>query len=238
MLGLAALFAALGFWQMQRLDEKEAQVAAVAARGNLPPLLLPGVAAWEMLDVPELDFRPVTLTGRFRHDRAVLVFTSLADPKGQFGGTGYWVLTPFDLTEGGTVFVNRGFVPQDGSERFLNDPDGSQGEVTITGIARRPEAGGSFTPGSAVDKRIDWVRDPERLAHVAQLGDVPVLGIYVDEAAGPAGRLPQGGETVLEFSNRHLEYAITWFGFALLTPLMLAFWIYHQRRPAKQTNLP
>ena len=42
--------------------------------------------------------------------------------------------------------------------------------------------------------------------------------------------LPQGGETVIEFPNNHLGYAITWFGFAILTPILLAFWISRQRK--------
>jgi surfeit locus 1 family protein len=58
-----------------------------------------------------------------------------------------------------------------------------------------------------------------------------VAPLYVDLPAGPAGALPQGGETVVDFPNNHLGYAITWFGFAILTPLLLAGWIYKQFRP-------
>ena len=32
--------------------------------------------------------------------------------------------------------------------------------------------------------------------------------------AGEAGVLPQAGETKFAFSNRHLEYAITWYALA------------------------
>ena len=28
-------------------------------------------------------------------------------------------------------------------------------------------------------------------------------------------------------------YALTWFGFALLTPVLLAYWVFRQLRPAK-----
>ena len=37
----------------------------------------------------------------------------LTDAKGQVSGAGYWIMTPFALDGGGTVFVDRGFVPQD-----------------------------------------------------------------------------------------------------------------------------
>jgi surfeit locus 1 family protein len=61
----------------------------------------------------------------------------------------------------------------------------------------------------------------------------PLAPIFVDLPAGEAGALPQGGETVLTFTNNHLGYAITWFGFALITPILLLVWLLAQRRPRK-----
>ena len=61
----------------------------------------------------------------------------------------------------------------------------------------------------------------------------PVFPFTVDAPAGEAGALPQGGETVIEFPNNHLGYAFTWFGFALLTPALLAYWVFRQLRPVK-----
>jgi surfeit locus 1 family protein len=57
--------------------------------------------------------------------------------------------------------------------------------------------------------------------------------LTVDLPASAPGALPQGGETVVDFPNNHLGYAFTWFGFALLTPSLLAYWIWRQLRPAK-----
>ncbi|HTN61521.1 MAG TPA: SURF1 family cytochrome oxidase biogenesis protein [Devosia sp.] len=44
------------------------------------------------------------------------------------------------------------------------------------------------------------------------------------------GVLPQGGETIVAFPNNHFGYALTWFGFAIITPIMLGFWLWRQRR--------
>ena len=109
---------------------------------------------------------------------------------------------------------------------------GPAGEQTLTGIALRPEAAGAFTPGPDRLKRIEWVRDPTRLAAMAEVTG-PLFPFTVDAPAGEAGALPQGGETVIEFPNNHLGYALTWFGFALITPLLLGFWVFRQLRPAK-----
>ena len=54
-----------------------------------------------------------------------------------------------------------------------------------------------------------------------------------DLPAGAPGELPQGGETQVTFSNRHLEYAGTWFIFAIITPVMLGFWLWRQTRPVQ-----
>ena len=231
MLALTGLFAWLGSWQVQRLAEKEALVAEVDRQLTQPPYDIPSADQWPLIDLETYAYHPLTLTGYYVNEAAVLVFTNLPDPKGKFGGPGYWVMTPFEPTGGGTVFVNRGFIPQSSEQAFLEAP-GPDGQQTITGIALRPEVAGAFTPGPDTAKRIEWVRDPVRLATMSGTTG-PVFGLTVDAPAGEAGALPQGGETLLEFPNNHLGYALTWFGFALITPLLLGFWVFRQLRPAK-----
>jgi surfeit locus 1 family protein len=78
------------------------------------------------------------------------------------------------------------------------------------------------------------VRNPERLAAFLDAAGAPVAPITLDLRAGSGDELPQGGETQIYFPNRHLEYAGTWYLFAAITPIMLGFWLWRQRRP---TNL-
>src|SRR6218665_1084768 len=112
MLALAATCVWLGKWQMQRLAEKEALVAAVDARLDAAPIPVPPTGDWPGLDLEALNFQPVSLTGSFRYSQTVTVFTSLLNGKGPAAGPGFWVVTPFELADGGTVFVNRGFIPE------------------------------------------------------------------------------------------------------------------------------
>jgi surfeit locus 1 family protein len=111
MLGLTGVFLWLGYWQLQRLDEKQVLIATVADRMDSAPLPLPPVAEWGVLGWERYDYQPVRLTGSFRHEATVLVFTSLTAANSRHSGPGYWVMAPFELESGGTVFVNRGFVP-------------------------------------------------------------------------------------------------------------------------------
>ena len=231
MLALMLLFVSLGIWQLERLGEKERLVADVAERMNLPPAELPPVAEWAAFDPESWNYKPVQVAGIWLPERTVRVFTSLADQHGQYGGPGYWVLTPLQLNAGGTVFVNRGFVPQDASDAFVTGGTLDAGLVSLTGIARASEDVGSFTPEPDTGKRIEWVRNTARLAALAGEVPQPVAPIYIDLPAMGQGALPQGGETVVSFPNNHLGYAITWFGFAVLVPFLLFFWVRRQRQP-------
>ena len=229
MLALMALFIVLGTWQVERLGEKERLIANVTARFNEPPKPFPDFGDWAAFDAGGYDFRPVSLTGTYRPQGTVLVFTSLDEPKGKFSGPGYWVMTPFMLATGGTVFVNRGFVPEASGPGFSQGGSLEPGLISIAGVVRNAEAVGSFTPAPDLTRHVEWVRNTPRLASMA--GDLPgpVAPVYIDLPAGPEGSLPQGGETVIEFPNNHLGYAMTWYGFALLVPFLLFFWVRRQQ---------
>ncbi len=230
MLTLTALFVYLGYWQLQRLAVKDARISAVEQRADDAPISLPPINEWVGFDPQTYDFRPVQVTGTFDHENTVLVFTYLAEPRGRYAGPGYWVVAPLLLTDGGTVFVNRGFVPQAQSEEFKRGGAGPRGEVTIVGLARASEQPNTFTPGSEFSNRVEWVRNIERLTRFVDTDIAPVAPIYINAEAGMEGALPQGGETHLIFTNRHLEYALTWFSLAILTPVMLIYWLWRGRR--------
>ncbi|MFC3705413.1 SURF1 family protein [Devosia honganensis] len=237
MLALAVACVVLGNWQMARLGEKEALIVAVDTRLAAEPVPAPAAGAWPDLDMDAWNFQPVLLTGSYRYTQTVTVFTSLSSPRGRFGGPGYWVVTPFELADGGTVFVNRGFVPQDLQEAAaLGDLHGDDpGTVTIVGLLRPGEQAGFMVPEPNMSDRIEWVRDPLRLAAMVDPALAPIAPFYVDLLAGAEGDLPQGGETVVSFSNNHFGYALTWYGFAIIAVLMLAAWLWRQaRRPVSE----
>ena len=229
MLALMALFIELGSWQTIRLAEKEALIATVTERLHAAPLPLPASGDWG--DVEGFLYRPVSVEGRWLRDKTVLVFTSLMEPKaGPASGPGYWVLVPFERADRSVVFVNRGFVPEAEAGRFRAGEGITEEPVTVTGIALKPEAVGSFTPAPDTAEGIDWVTNPARLAALAGLDPATVAPFTIDLPQNPAGGLPQGGETVLDFPNNHLGYLLTWFGFAALVPPLLWFWLRRQRR--------
>lgn len=227
---LALICAGLGVWQMQRLEQKEAQIARIAERAELSARPLPPLGEWVGFDPEVWDYRHTMVTGTYRPAETILVFTSLTEPRGKEHGPGYWVITPLVRAEGGTVFINRGFIPEKLKQAFADGGPVETGTQTVTGILRRPELANAFTPGTERADRIEWIRDPARFAAISAKDLAPVLPAYLDADANPEGGLPQGGETKFDLPNRHLEYAMTWFGLAGVALAMLGVWLFARRK--------
>lgn len=214
----------LGNWQVERLYWKEDLIRKVEEQISQTPVALPDRDAWETLDIADAEYRRFAARGRFDHGHEFHVFTSLSNPKGRFKGPGYWVITPFVLAEGGTVMVNRGFVP-DTYKAPENRPLGQvEGERKIVGLLRKPETQEMFVPDNDLAKNVWYYRDLSAMAVEAGRNDVaPFL---LDETANNVtGGLPQAGETRLAFKNDHLQYAVTWYGIALC--LLGVYFAYH-----------
>lgn len=216
-LALAASFAALGVWQVERRAWKLALIERVEARIHAAPRALPPRSEWQ----DDLAYTRVRLAGRFLHDREMLV-QALTDL-----GQGWWVLTPL-RTPAGTVLVNRGFVPAERRAPASREAGQVAGEVTVTGLLRESEPGGGFLRRNAPAAGHWYSRDVAAMAQARRLG--PVAPFFVDADATPnPGGWPVGGLTVVAFRNTHLLYALTWFGLAALS-LGGAWLVLRERR--------
>ncbi len=214
-LALAALVA-LGAWQAHRLAWKENLIANVDARIHAAPVDIPAPLAWPSLDPLAAEYTAVRLTGTFDHAREVHVFIALEQPKGPFGGQGYFVLTPLILADGHAVFVNRGFVPSGRKDPATRAEGQLAGPATVSGLLRPAETATWLSAPDDPAKNVWFVRNPAAMATATGLDPAKVAPFTVDAFASDIpGGLPQGGETIVAFSNNHLGYAITWYGLAL-----------------------
>jgi len=200
----------LGYWQLERRAWKEALIASITEGLAKAPVPLEEPAdAWKTLGAEE--YRPVTVSGRFHHGDERHLF-AVDD-----GAAGWHIITPLETKGGKLLFVNRGFVPdalKDPSTRMAGE---AEGDVTVTGLVRKPGVKGWFEPdGDAARNQWYW-RDLAGLtATLAAADRARVLPFFVDARAEPAnpGGWPRGGTTRVVLPNRHLEYALTWFGLA------------------------
>jgi surfeit locus 1 family protein len=112
------------------------------------------------------------------------------------------------------LLVNRGWVPEDRRDPATR-PDGQlAGSVVVEGLLRAPAHRGMFMPANDPAAG-DWYRiDPAAMAAHLGLDDARPYFLEADRIALPGG-LPVGGHPVIDTTNRHLIFAIAWFGLAV-----------------------
>ncbi|MBV8536039.1 MAG: SURF1 family protein [Alphaproteobacteria bacterium] len=208
-LPLFAGLLALGFWQVERLEEKTELNAYRAGRAAVPPIDLPDdPAALSKLDASQLDFRRVRVQGRLANDREIYVY----EPS-QKGDAGYHVVTPLLRGAGRPLLVDRGWVPPERKAPASRAPGEVAGTATITGFVRRGQVRGWLTPDNDPAHDSWFWFDLPAMSKAA--GIEPPASFYLEADATPnPGGLPVGGQTPIELPSPHLNYAITWFSLA------------------------
>ena len=221
-LGLFVVLICLGTWQIHRLHWKEGLISERRAAMIGPPIALPETRA----AARGLEFRHVEIIGRFRNGRELYLHAIAAD-----GTPGSYVFTPFVLKNGATVFVNRGFVPDDRRDPATRPHGILKGTVAVTGLLRiPPDATSWFTPRNNAAQNIWFHVDLGAMAAADRIRDY--LPLYVDaDRSGAPGDYPIGGQTHADLPNNHLEYALTWFGLAGLVPF---YYVLFVRRMLKE----
>lgn len=204
---LAALtvLIALGTWQMQRRDLKLGLIERIQSRAHGEPISL-SLAKDLWVRERDVEYYRVVLVGRFRHDEERYLYTV------EQGQPGWRVVTPL-VTGGDIVLVDRGFVPEALKDPASRKPGQTAGTVELIGLARAPVAPGLFTPAGDPARRQWFVRDVEGMAASLPPEERRLVAPFIVEAeAEPIpGGWPRGGVTRLTLTNRHLEYALTWY---------------------------
>lgn len=224
-----ALLISLGNWQMQRLAWKDGLIAAIADRAHAEPV--PLAAAEERAARGEdVEYTRVAVAGHFVNDREMHLY-ALDDVH----GPGFHVITPLRLGDGSMVLVNRGFVPNDLKDPARRGAGRLSGVVKVTGLLRHPDTQGMFDPPNDAARNIWYWRDIDAMAAAAAGPEAArVHRSIIDAEADPAvpGGWPKGGTTRLELPNRHLEYALTWYGLAAaLVAVFVVFAVGRWRQP-------
>jgi len=216
---------ALGVWQVQRLHWKEGLIAQRDAAVAAPPIAPP-----QSFDAARsLEFHHIVAEGVFRNDKELYLAAS-----SDSGEAGYQVVTPLVMSDGRTMFVNRGFVPselKDPSKRAAGELTGTQ---RVVGLLRLPSQTkpSFFLPDNRPDLNLWFWVDLPAMAKAAGVADPVPFYVDADKTPNPGG-WPKGGITRLDLPNDHLQYAITWFSLAVA--LIVIYVLYH-RRDASSEN--
>jgi len=221
-----ALLAGLGTWQLQRLSWKQGLIQRAETRAQATPVsLTQALGHWR--ETGDVEYLRVQLEGSFRHDGEQHLY-------GIVGGKPGWrVVTPFETVSGIWVMVDRGFVPLDFKSADTRPGGQIEGIVKLTGLARAPGIPSGFTPENQPDQNKWYGRDLDAMAAVAlrpgERGQLAPFFVAAEEMAVPGG-WPKGSTTRLTFSNRHLEYAFTWFALAAVLLAIYAIFVANRFR--------
>lgn len=207
----------LGNWQLDRRAWKLELIDKIEARIDAVPL--PFAEAVARAEAGEdMEYTPVTLVGIWRPMSEAKVFGSFK------GAAGVYLFAPIRALGGEHVYVNLGYLPQPMSraeshaQLYLTID-----ESVVDGLFRYKEEPSPpaswFRSAEQSPDGLWFVRDPSRFAVTA---GIEASSYYIDQVSVEGRDWPKGGTTRLEFRNKHLEYALTWFGLAVT---LLAVWL-------------
>jgi surfeit locus 1 family protein len=226
-------FVGLGTWQLQRKAWKEALIDSLEQRLAASPVNLPARARWPSLDPADDEFRRVKFSAAFVPGQEALVYGVGSALRSDVSGPGYWVFAPARLAGGDLIVVNRGFVPEGRQDQASRSRAQNVGIIEMVGVMRWPEPRGWFTAKEDLARNLWFVRDQTAIAHAKGWGEVAPF--YVElESPQPVGGLPRAGALKIDLRNAHLQYAITWYGLAVVVAVMFGFWLRGRRRAGVQ----
>lgn len=221
----------LGFWQLDRLEQRRAANAAAVALLDQNPVTLTG----QEPDPAALIGRKVRVTGSFINEESVVLRSQRSDS----GVDGVHLLTPLRIAGSeAAVIVDRGWLPESQRTPAALAAYAIAREVTIEGIAHEPQTRPD-TPLAARDlplpgaSRIDaWVRVDVN-AMQAQVS-APLLPLYIQQLPAEGGTsLPQPPDPRVLDEGPHLSYAIQWFAFATILAVVYGALIRQELQKAR-----
>ena len=209
----------LGTWQLERKRWKEDLLAKIATRVTAAPVPLTRVLAM-MNSGADVEYVHVLAHGRYLHDKERYLYAPAP------GGQAWHVYTPLQIENGSLIWVNRGLVPDADKDQSRRMRGQIAGETEVRGLIRVPMAKDLFTPENNAQGNLWYWPDLAAMTASAFPAGTMALPFAIDADAEPAppGGLPKGGATRISLPNRHLEYAVTWYGLAAtLIGVYLAF---------------
>lgn len=219
----AALCVRLGFWQLDRREQRASHNARLEARLTQPTLTLDS----PIRDTTGMTYRRVQLSGTPDHERTI-VFPG----KSLRGAPGVHVLTPVHVQGAGDVLVNRGWVPAADAATVdlaaIERPE----HIDATGIILPfPGPNGSADVAPADTFRVVWFAiDATALRAQFPYDLMPVeIRLLPDEAAP---EFPVRLDPPALDPGPHLGYAIQWFSFAVIAILGWIALVRKERRRA------
>lgn len=210
---VAAVCVRLGFWQLDRLRQRQAFRAMVEARQRQPAFEVTGFAAFRATTLGRVDalaYRPGVAQGVFDFARQALVVARTVDEV-----PAVYVVTPLVLADGQALLVERGWVPSPDAYTVALDSLAEPDSAVVSGVLLRVRASRALAASDTTWPLHVPSDDPDQLAHRFPYRLLPwVLRRTVAGEGQPAALRPIPAPVI--DNGPHLSYAIQWFAFATI----------------------
>lgn len=220
--------AALGFWQLDRAQQKIGLQASIDAMGALPPL---STAELDALSDPATALhRQVVLQGHW-----VQGATLFLDNRQMDGRTGFFVVTPFRLLDSAsTLLVQRGWTPRNFQDRTaVPDVPTPSEQVRLEGRLA-PPPGKLYEFGEAGSGPIRQNIDLPVLADELQLTLMPLSLLQTSKTDDGLQRMWPVVDTGV---HKHHGYAFQWFGLCALAGFLFVWFQILSPRRRQRPNV-
>jgi surfeit locus 1 family protein len=204
---LLVLLVCLGRWQLRRAHEQQQLFDEFASGSDATRVL-------DRTTPPLARFQHVGASGRYDAAHQILIDNMVSDD----GRAGYYVVTPFALSGGGWLLVNRGWIGMGASRAVRPEVGVSEQERTLHGrVDHLPSAGLHMgrpaPPEPPYPVLATFPTFAELAALLPQRTWTPGAELVLLDAGEADGYrrvwTPPGFPPV-----RHLAYAVQWFGLA------------------------
>jgi cytochrome oxidase assembly protein ShyY1 len=216
-----ACYTLLAPWQFRRHEERKATNEAIAASLLAAPVpLADGPPEWRM----------VRVTGSYLPEAEALVRLRTVQ-----GTAAFEVLTPFRLTDGSVVLIDRGFVRPEQGVQVPDYPAAPAGEVDLVARVRSdesdPEHRDAFTDDG---RRHVYAIDSQTVGRAAGLAIRPGYLLLDGGSPGVLAPLPLPRLDAGPF----LSYALQWIAFGTMALLAWAYFSWREIRPGGALATP
>jgi surfeit locus 1 family protein len=206
----------LGYWQLDREQEKIDLQAMYDERANMEPVTWQNLS--QISEEDSLQYLPVILTGQYDAEKSFLLDNRIVE-----GRVGFEVITPF-LTETQVFFVNRGWVPMGRRREDIPEIMTPQDEVDLQATIYIPLGEtimlGDETPFNAWPRVLQSL-DTVRMASESGYANHYPYILRLEE--GMPGVLTRHWPTVNTDPQKHRGYAVQWFAMA---GMLLCLYLY------------
>jgi surfeit locus 1 family protein len=202
-----AILIGLGVWQLQRLRWKEALLAHVAKLEMASPRSLEYTLG-QLARGRDVEFTRVAVVCP---GLATAPYLEVYDLREGSIGARLVSACPVDADGYKTILVDRGFVPDTTPARPPLDAK-DMTPIEVVGVLRKPERGNFATPPNQPGHW--YLHDVAAMSKALNApGPAPVF-LFAESRVNPSIRALVPAPLPVQIANRHLEYALTWFGLA------------------------